>query len=182
MKYYIVIPAHNEEAFLGYTLDSVCNQTLPPKKVMIVNDHSTDGTEKIIDDYVEKNAVFDKINTQSSSQHIQGSKVINAFNVGLNYLDEEYDFLVKLDADIVLPSNYFEKIAYIFKTNAKVGIAGGFAYEQDSQGNWLLNHPMSKNHVTCNASIRLPPQPIFPAPYGTVFSKERSKAQTTAHR
>lgn len=149
MNYYIIIPAHNEEAFLADTLNSVLRQSLQPKKVVVVNDNSTDGTEAVIDEFLNLSPVFEKLNTTSSTIHLPGSKVINAFNKGLSVLDveEDYDFVVKLDADIILPDNYFERIAYIFTGNPKVGIAGGFAYEKDSQGIWELNHPMNKNHV-----------------------------------
>ena len=76
-----------------------------------------------------------------------GSKVINAFIKGSKLLDDNFDFIVKLDADIILPANYFEKISTIYKTNKKVGIAGGFIYEQTTEEVWELNHPMNKNHV-----------------------------------
>ena len=147
MQYYIVIPAHNEEAFLADTLNSILRQKLLPRKVVIVNDNSTDDTEKIIDEFLELSPIFKKVNHTSSNDHIPGSKVISAFNHGLKQLDENYDFLVKLDADCILPDNYFELIAYVFKGNPKVGIAGGFAYEQDNEGEWKLNHPMNKDHV-----------------------------------
>ncbi|MCK0156170.1 glycosyltransferase [Cellulophaga sp. F20128] len=147
MKYYIILPAHNEEAFLAATLSAVLQQTLLPQKVIIVNDNSTDATENIIDDFVLQNSIFQKLNTTSSTQHLPGSKVINAFNKGLAVLDANYDFIVKLDADIILPSTYFDRIASIFRSNPTVGIAGGFAYEQDATGEWKLNHPMNKDHV-----------------------------------
>lgn len=147
MNFYIIIPAHNEEVFLGDTLNSVLRQTLLPKKVIVVNDNSTDATESIIDEFLGSSSIFEKINTSSSTEHLPGSKVINAFNKGLAILDENYDFIVKLDADIILPDNYFERIAYVFTGNPKVGIAGGFAYEKDSEGIWKLNHSMNKNHV-----------------------------------
>lgn len=147
MKYYIIIPAHNEEAFLAKTLHSVLKQTLLPKKVIVVNDHSTDNTENIIDGFALKNSFFQKLNTSSSDEHMPGSKVVNAFNKGLKLLDDQYDFIVKLDADLVLPIGYFQKIASIFKGNPKIGIAGGFIYEQNSSGEWRLNHPMNKSHV-----------------------------------
>src|SRR5690606_26827031 len=83
----------------------------------------------------------------SSIAHMPGSKVINAFNKGLAVLDDDYDFLVKLDADILLPPSYFEEISKIFRNFPKVGIAGGFIYEKDKNGNWALNHPMDKDHV-----------------------------------
>lgn len=147
MKYYIVIPAHNEEAFLEETLSSLSAQTLPPKKVIIVNDNSSDGTEKIIDAFCNKHNTYLKLNTSSSKEHLPGSKVINAFRKGLALLDDEYDFIVKLDADLILPKNYFESIASVFNENKNIGLAGGFVYELDSNNEWTLNHPMNKKHV-----------------------------------
>lgn len=147
MNYYVVIPAHNEEAFLAATLQAVFSQTLLPKEVVVVNDHSSDATEAIIDDFSRKHSNLKKVNTSSSTLHLPGRKVINAFNTGVLQLDEHYDFLVKMDADIILPERYFETIASIFKSNPKVGIAGGFIHEQDTSGNWKLNHPMDRHHV-----------------------------------
>ena len=65
----------------------------------------------------------------------------------MNQLDEDYDFIVKLDADIILPDNYFEKIGYVFKGRPQIGIAGGFIYEKENDGQWRLNHSMNKKHV-----------------------------------
>ncbi|PKA98999.1 glycosyltransferase involved in cell wall biosynthesis [Flavobacteriaceae bacterium MAR_2009_75] len=147
MRYYIVVPAHNEEEFLADTLNSVLRQTLQPSKVILVNDNSTDSTDSVMNQFLGLSPIFTKLNTNSSDEHLPGSKVVNAFKKGLELLDEDFDFLVKLDADLILPDNYFEKIAYIFRGQPNVGIAGGFIYEQDSEGHWKLNHPMDKNHV-----------------------------------
>ena len=147
MEYYIIIPAHNEEAFISLTLESILLQTLPPKKVVVVNDHSNDGTPEIVETFGQSVPYIELLNTTSDKSHMPGSKVINAFNKGMKLLDDEYDFIVKLDADIVLPKNYFQSIATIFSQSPEVGIAGGFAYELDDQGNWKLNHPMDKKHV-----------------------------------
>lgn len=147
MDYYIIIPAHNEEAYLRDTLHALVHQSLPPKQVVVVNDNSTDGTEEIIDSFSNAKIDIRKLNHSSADIHMPGSKVIQAFNRGLEVLDDAYDFIVKLDADIILPDNYFERIGYIFQGNPKVGIAGGFAYEQVAYNEWKLNHPMNKNHV-----------------------------------
>jgi len=128
-------------------LQSVVTQTMPPKRVVVVNDNSSDNTEQIIDSFTAEHNRISKINTKSSTAHLPGSKVINAFNKGLEQLDDDYDFIVKLDADIILPDSYFEKVAKIFSTDVKIGIAGGFAFEQDKNGEWKLNHPMDKDHV-----------------------------------
>ena len=111
MKYYIIICAHNEEEFIEETLQSVVDQSVLPQKVVIVNDHSTDNTESIIDKHTLEHDYLIKINNNSSELHMPGSKVVQAFYRGLSELDEEYDFLVKLDADIILPKNYFEIIS-----------------------------------------------------------------------
>lgn len=145
--YYIIIPAHNEDRFLADALESVVHQTIRPKKVVVVDDHSTDGTADIIKAYAEKYPYIQGVKKESSDEHLPGSKVVAAFNAGLAILDENFDFIVKLDADILLPPDYFEKIAAIFRSYEKTGIAGGFAYEQDRNGQWVLNHPMDKDHV-----------------------------------
>lgn len=147
MDYYIVIPAHNEEQFLATTLESVLKQRLPPKRVVVVDDNSTDKTGEIIEHFAGRYEYIQKVTTSSSARHLPGSKVVNAFNAGLAVLDREYEFIVKLDADLILPENYFEKIASIFRNFPKVGICGGFFYEKDDSGDWSLTHPMDKNHI-----------------------------------
>ena len=147
MDYYIVIPIHNEEAYLESTLNSILGQTLPPKKVILVNDNSIDSTDSIINSFTSKHTIFQKLNIISSTQHMPGSKVINAFNEGFNLLDVSFDFIVKLDADIILPNNYFEIISTHFRNEPKLGICGGFIYEKNATGKWIINHPMDKDHV-----------------------------------
>ncbi len=147
MRYYVVIPAHNEAAYIRNTLDSLATQSLKPKKVVVVNDHSTDETASIIAKYSNKDSLFLQLDTTSVAEHMPGSKVIAAFNKGLAVLDHNYDFMVKLDADLILPKNYFKNIAATFRKDPKIGMAGGFIYEQDNQNVWQLNHPMDKAHV-----------------------------------
>jgi len=51
MRINIIIPAYNEEEHIGKTLHSLVNQTIPIHKIIIVNDNSTDGTQKIIESF-----------------------------------------------------------------------------------------------------------------------------------
>ena len=102
MRYYIVIPAHNEESFIGITLQSVMNQTLQPARVIVVNDNSTDGTAKVISGFTKMYPKIMGIEHSSEDAHLPGSKVVKAFQRGLRELDDDYELLVKLDADLVL--------------------------------------------------------------------------------
>ena len=117
MKYYIVIPAHNEEAFIALTLQSLVSQTLLPKKVVIVNDNSTDSTAEIVLAFAKDNPFITLVEKKSSAIHLPGSKVIQAFQTGFETLDEEYDVIVKLDADLIFPNNYFETITKHFNSS-----------------------------------------------------------------
>ena len=146
MNYYIVIPAHNEEKFIALTLESLVNQTILPKKVVIVNDNSTDNTAEIVVAFAEKHPWISLINKTSEAIHLPGSKVIQAFQKGLEALDDNYDFIVKADADLIFPKNYFETIISHFKADAKIGMAGGFAYIEKN-GNWILENLTDKDHI-----------------------------------
>lgn len=146
MNYYIVIPAHNEEAFIALTLQSLLSQTLLPKKIVIVNDNSTDKTAEIVLDYAKENPFITLVNKTSSAIHLPGSKVIQAFHKGFENLDNDYDIIVKLDADLILPDNYFERISSIFEKDPKVGMAGGFAFIEKN-GDWILENLTDKDHI-----------------------------------
>jgi len=146
MNYYIVIPAHNEEAFIALTLQSLLSQTLLPKKIVIVNDNSTDKTAEIVLDYAKEKPFISLVNKTSSAIHLPGSKVIQAFHKGFETLDNDYDIIVKLDADLILPNNYFERISSIFEKDPKVGMAGGFAFIEKN-GDWILENLTDKDHI-----------------------------------
>ncbi|OXA92090.1 glycosyltransferase family 2 protein [Flavobacterium hercynium] len=146
MKYYIVIPAHNEQDFIGLTLESLISQTVLPSKVVVVNDNSTDKTEEIVLNFAKENPFISIVNKTSDAIHMPGSKVIQAFHKGFETLDSEYDIIVKLDGDLILPSNYFERILEIFKSDSTIGMAGGFAYVEKN-GEWILENLTDKDHI-----------------------------------
>lgn len=146
MRVYIIIPAHNEEKYIHNTLASLCNQTVLPDKILVVNDNSTDNTEEIIKGYIAKNKFLNILNISSSGEHIPGSKVINAFNAGLNELDENYDIICKFDADLIFPENYIETIISYFKKDDRIGLVGGFCFI-DKNGEWTLENLTNEDHV-----------------------------------
>jgi len=146
MKYYIVIPSHNEEAFISLTLQSLVTQTVLPTKVVVVNDNSTDSTEAIVSEFTKNYSFISLVNKTSDAIHLPGSKVIQAFQKGLETLDEQYDIIVKADADLIFPPNYFETIIQHFQFDSKIGMAGGFAYIEKN-GDWILENLTDKDHI-----------------------------------
>ena len=146
MRINIIIPAYNEEENIGKTLHSLINQTIPIHKIIIVNDNSTDGTQKIIDSFTTKFPHIVSVEQISSNKHLPGSKVINAFYKGFDLVDKSYDIICKLDADLIFPLSYFETIIKIFKQDANVGMAGGFCYIKKNN-NWILETLTNKDHI-----------------------------------
>ncbi len=146
MDFHIIIPAHNEEAHLSQTLQSLVEQTVLPKKIVIVNDGSSDGTQRIINRFSEKYNFITGIYSYSEETHAPGSKVINAFYKGFQTLDENYDIVCKFDADLIFPKDYLEKITGIFQQDPSVGMAGGFCYIEKN-GRWVLENLTGKDHI-----------------------------------
>lgn len=146
MKYYIIIPAYNEEKLISLTLQSLVDQTLLPSKIVIVNDSSSDKTEEIVKQFANKYAFISLINKSSENIHLPGSKVIKAFQKGLEALDDDYDFIVKADADLIFPPNYFETIIKHFQTDKRIGMVGGFAYIKKNN-EWILENLTDKDHI-----------------------------------
>lgn len=146
MNIYIVIPAHNEQETLGLMLQSLANQTYLPNQVIVVDDNSTDDTQKVAEGFAKKYAWLSYIRHESHNQHIPGSKVVKAFYKGVKTLDENFDIICKFDADIILPSNYLEELVTLFKSDANIGIAGGLAYIKKGSV-WAYEKVADKNHV-----------------------------------
>lgn len=146
MNFYIIIPAHNEESSIGLTLDSLVTQTLPPKRIVVVNDNSSDNTQSIVENYKAHYPWITLVNSQSTNEHLPGSKIINAFYRGYETLDDHYDVICKFDADLIFPINYLEKLASHFRENDKLGMAAGFCYIEKN-GDWIMENLTRKDHI-----------------------------------
>ena len=146
MRFYIVIPAHNEAYFIGKTLQSLINQSLLPTKVVVVDDHSSDETASIVTDLSKTHPWISLVSKTSSEAHLPGGKIINAFYKGYEALDSEYDVICKYDADLIFPKNYLETLAKHYQENPKLGLVAGHCYIEKNE-TWVLENLTSKDHI-----------------------------------
>ena len=146
MKFYIVIPAHNEADFIGKTLQSLINQSLRPAKIVVVDDNSTDETAAIVTNLSKQYPWISLVSNTSSEAHLPGGKIINAFYKGYDSLDSEYDVICKFDADVIFPENYLETLAKHYKNNPRLGMVAGHCYIEQN-GTWVLENLTSKDHI-----------------------------------
>ena len=123
-KIAVVIIARNEEKLIAKTLDSLRNQDLRPYRIILVNDGSTDRTEEIVSAYNEVEIVNRKNKGTYEPEKLELAEIINT---GLSKLKDDKDcmFIVKLDADIILPKNYLSTINERMNSNPKIAVSSG---------------------------------------------------------
>ena len=131
----VIVPAHNEDEFLFRTLNGLLEQTLGLARVIIVDDRSDDGTYAISKEFEDKYPDLFKVVKKTStgySKHwsLQGNRIAESFNFGVDYLPEKWDFLAKIDADMILDPDFFELIYDAFNSNERLGISGGVVEQQ----------------------------------------------------
>ncbi len=146
MRFYIIIPAYNEEEHLAKTLTSLSQQSFLPTKILVVDDNSTDNTAEIAKEFAQKYKFIESISRGSKTNRLPGAKVVATFMHGLKHLDAAYDVICKFDADLIFPKNYLEQLKKTFEKNEKVGMAGGFCYLQQNE-KWVLESLTNQDHI-----------------------------------
>lgn len=145
-KYLIITPARDEAEYLEKTIFSVAGQSIRPLQWIIVNDGSSDHTGEIIDHYAQVYPWITARHRPNRGFREAGGGVINTFYDGFEQIRvQDWDFLVKLDADLSLPSNYFERCFSEFAQDLRLGIGGGGIYHEIAGKLELEDNP--KFHV-----------------------------------
>jgi glycosyltransferase involved in cell wall biosynthesis len=124
--YIVISPARDEEEHIETTLKAVIAQTMRPAEWIIVNDGSKDRTGAIADAYAQAHPWIRVLHLEDRGYRSPGTGVISAFNEGYRTISRsEWEFLVKLDADLDFSENYFESCFRHFRDDQKLGVAGG---------------------------------------------------------
>ncbi len=130
LKYFIISPVRNEEAFLAKTIDSVASQKILPVEWIMVNDGSSDRTEEIIKEYMHRYSWIKLINLEDRGFYYPGTGVVHVVQKGFEQIKtQDWDFLVKLDCDLEFDNDYFESLFLEFEKNPSLGIASGCTYK-----------------------------------------------------
>ncbi|MFH1590690.1 MAG: glycosyltransferase family 2 protein [archaeon] len=138
----VIMPVKNEEDSVSDSIDTIIEQTHEPIELVIVNDGSTDATPEIIAGKANTsdNITIVELPEGEWDLGIHYAKVcISGFNKLLDH-KPELDYIGLVDADILLPKNYFEKIIKEFTTNSSLGIAGGPIKMPNRKGEWVTDH------------------------------------------
>ena len=124
MKYVLITPAHNEEAFIQKTLASMVAQTVPPERWVIVDDGSTDQTAEIVQHYSRCHSWIELVQGQQRPDRNFASKA-DAVNAGVERVDSlQFDIVGNLDADVSFEPDYMEFLMRKFSDDLDLGVAG----------------------------------------------------------
>lgn len=110
----VVIPAFNEEASIAETIRSIQHQTVPPDRIIVVDDCSTDRTGEIA------RALGVEVLRPDRNQ---GTKA-QAQNVALPYISTE--ITVTIDADTTLAPDALERLIAPFRRDPDLALASGY--------------------------------------------------------
>ena len=97
----VIIPAYNAEKIVGFTLDSVINQTYKNLEIIIVNDCSKDKTLEVLNDYAKKDKRIKVLSNEKNSGVAETRN--NALKVATG------DFIAFVDADDIWNLEKIEK-------------------------------------------------------------------------
>ena len=135
----IVAPCRNEERFLPDLIRSLENQTLKPVECIIVDDGSTDKTPEIVSEAEKRNSWLRLLRKEDRGKRSVGPGVVETFYYGYDKLrTKDWDYICKLDGDIILPPNYFKRLIYYFEKDKYLGSASGKLYLKLKSGSLTL--------------------------------------------
>lgn len=108
----LYIPAYNAEKTIEKSIESILQQTLIPKEIIVINDCSSDKTLNLL-----KNFNQIKIINNNKNYGLAKSR-----NIALKH--SKYDFLASIDSDVVCEKNWLETLFNTMKEK-NVDLIGG---------------------------------------------------------
>lgn len=110
----VVMSAHNEDKYISEAIESIINQTYSNLEFIIINDGSTDGTERIIQSYNDSRIIYVK--------NERNLGLIGSLNKGLSIAKGKY--IARMDSDDISTLNRLALQVQFMENNPSVGISG----------------------------------------------------------
>jgi len=124
LRYVALTSGRNEEKYISETIEGVLSQSSPPAAYVVVDDGSTDKTPQILEQFKD----VDVVRPGNPRHRTRGVNLAWALNAGIKKATElvpDWDYLLKVDADSVIPPNYLTSLIHRFEENPRLGLASG---------------------------------------------------------
>lgn len=129
----IVIPVYNAEMYVEQAVVSAVNQTYANVEIICVDDCSTDNSSVVLREMARKYSCVSVVSLPVN----RGLPA--ARNVGIRHARGE--FILPLDADDYIDSNYCKRAMDVFVTNQSVSVVYAKCKKFDGQSAWEWNLP-----------------------------------------
>jgi glycosyltransferase involved in cell wall biosynthesis len=127
--YLVITPMRNERATVDKTLESMVRQTVRPLLWFVLVDGSTDGSRERVQEYAQEHSFIRVIDLPDRGFDLVGKGVAQVLNRGLQEIQSlPSDYVSKLDADLDLPPDYFERLLGFMEAHPKAGVVSGHPY------------------------------------------------------
>lgn len=132
----VIISARNEEKNIRLCIDSIINQNYPQQlfEIIVIDDHSTDATAKIIQSFNNKNVLLltlkDFIHQKINSYKKKGIEIAVSKAKG--------ELIVTTDADCIAPPDWLKTFASFYEKFKPVFIAAPVIYSSDISGDTII--------------------------------------------
>lgn len=120
----IILPAYNAEKYLSLAIESILQQSFKDFEFIILNDGSTDNTEKIILSYTDSRIRYIK--------NEKNLKLIKTLNKGIELAKGKY--IARMDADDIALPTMLEECYTFFETHPEYSIVAPSVYNMDNDG------------------------------------------------
>jgi glycosyltransferase involved in cell wall biosynthesis len=116
MKVSVVVPVRDEERSIRELLDSLLAQTRPPDEIVITDGGSTDATQQIIEDYINRGAPV---------RLIRAGAALPGRGRNLGAAQASFEWLAFTDAGIRLANNWLEALVMKAETSNAIDVVYG---------------------------------------------------------
>ena len=132
----VAMPVYNAAAYLAEAIESILNQTYSDFVFLIINDCSTDDTEKVILSYKDERIKYVK--------NEQNVGVKDSLNKIIELTDTKY--LARMDADDIAMPKRLEWQLEFMETHTDIGVCGGL-FEVFGVENHIAKIPMKDAEI-----------------------------------
>jgi glycosyltransferase involved in cell wall biosynthesis len=130
VRYAVLTPARDEAADLPRLQRCLAEQTVPPELWVVIENGSSDGTHAVASALAAEHDWIRVVSAPPGPPRVRGAPVVRALHAGVAALDDRFDVVAKVDADVSLEPRYFERLLQAFEAEPALGLASGGCLER----------------------------------------------------
>lgn len=123
----VIVCFLNEQAHLPTLLDSLAHQQRPPDWLALVDDGSSDGSAELASQFVSEHPyarLLTRPRRPPQRDRLRSAPELEAFCWAVEQLEEPWDVVAKLDADLQLAPRMIAELTAALEADPRLGIVG----------------------------------------------------------